>query len=172
MSLTTALASIFESIGTDTNSLTKTVQGTKRYHGFTDRTSAVMSYDSASRSFSITQTGGVKYWFEGVEITASANITIQHSATANNYYVYFQDNSGILSVTTTAWDILLHVPVCLIYYDGSKGLALEERHGRDRDRANHRYLHETHGTQYVSGLDISDYILESSLSNIFICNNA
>ena len=122
-------------------------------------------YDSATRSFSITQTGGVKYWFEGVEIIANETLTIQHSTFVNNYFIYFQDNSGVLSVSTSPWDLLIHVPVCLIYYDGTKGIAWEERHGSDRDRNNHRYLHETHGTQYISGLTISDYTLESSLAN-------
>ena len=165
MSLVDSLSLAFTNIGNDTKSLNKKYIGTKRLHGFADRTSAVMSYDSATRSFSITQTGGVKYWFEGVEIIANSTLTIQHSESANNYFVYFQDNSGVLSVSNSAWDLLVHVPVCLIYYDGTKGLAWEERHGNDRDRNNHRYLHETHGTQYISGLSIADYTLESSLVN-------
>lgn len=165
MSLIDSLSLTFTSIGDDTKSLNKKYSGTKRLHGFADRTSADMSYDSATRSFSITQTGGVKYWFEGVEIIANSTLTIQHSESANNYFVYFQDNSGVLSVTTTPWDLLVHVPVCLVYYDGTKGIAWEERHGNDRDRNNHRYLHETHGTQYISGLNITDYTLESSLAN-------
>ena len=165
MSLVDSLSLAFTNIGNDTKSLNKKYIGTKRLHGFADRTSADMSYDSATRSFSITQTGGVKYWFEGVEIIANSTLTIQHPAAANNYFVYFQDNSGVLSVSNSAWDLLVHVPVCLIYYDGTKGLAWEERHGNDRDRNNHRYLHETHGTQYISGLSIADYTLESSLVN-------
>src|SRR5574343_623571 len=165
MSLIDSLSLTFANIGNDTKSLNKKYSGTKRLHGFADRTSAIMSYDSATRSFSITQTGGVKYWFEGVEITANSTLTIQHSQFVNNYYIYFQDDSGVLSVTTTPWDLLVHVPVCLVYYDGTKGLAWEERHGNDRDRNNHRYLHETHGTQYISGLNITDYTLESSLAN-------
>ena len=165
MSLIDFLSLTFANIGNDTKSLNKKYSGTKRLHGFADRTSADMSYDSATRSFSITQTGGVKYWFEGVEIIANETLTIQHSQFVNNYYIYFQDDSGVLSVSTTPWDLLVHVPVCLIYYDGTKGIAWEERHGNDRDRNNHRYLHETHGTQYISGLNITDYTLESSLAN-------
>jgi hypothetical protein len=165
MSLIDFLSLTFANIGNDTKSLNKKYSGTKRLHGFADRTSAIMSYDSATRSFSITQTGGVKYWFEGVEIIANETLTIQHSQFVNNYFIYFQDDSGVLSVTTTPWDLLVHVPVCLVYYDGTKGIAWEERHGNDRDRNNHRYLHETHGTQYISGLNITDYTLESSLAN-------
>lgn len=134
-------------------------------HGFPDRTSATMTYDQATRTLTLSQTGGLVYWFKGRKVVGSATMSLQHAATRGTYFYMFDDASGTLEVSTTSWVLDQHVPACFVYWDGSKGLACEERHGHQRNIPLHVYLHTTIGTKLVSGLVISSFVLESGVSN-------
>lgn len=122
-----------------------------------------LSYDSTTRQITLTQTGGVIYWYKGQKVTLTSPVTsTAHSATAGAYYISFDDALGTLNVSGTAWSLTEKVPVCEIYFDGTSGAAWDERHGANRNLMVHSYLHNTQGTRYASGGVLSGYTLEGS----------
>lgn len=134
-------------------------------HGFPNRTDSTMVYTPATRTLVLTQAGGVIFYFNGKKITGPASISLQHSATEASYFFLFDDTSGTLKVQTSPWDLEVQAPVCYVYWDGTKGIAWEERHGHMRNLPLHKYLHTTQGTKLVSGMAISGYSLEDGTAD-------
>lgn len=119
--------------------------------GFQNRTDSVVTMNSgnlqiapASSSFSF-WTGGTKYTKSTTESVAITNDNILS-------YVYY-DTTGVLTASTTSWDILSNtVPVHMVYRYGSLYKRYEERHSYIRNRTWHEWAHNTVGTRYRSGL--------------------
>lgn len=121
-----------------------------------------LTYDTATRTVTLSQTGGVIYWFKGHKVTGGASITYQHATGANQYFIYFDDTTAALKVSNTTWNLTEAVPVALVYWDGSKGTAWDERHTAQRDPMMHAYLHNTAGTRWGSGGVLSSYTVEGT----------
>jgi hypothetical protein len=129
-------------------------------HGYPDRVSSTMAYNSVTRTLTLSQIGGVVYWYKGKKVVAPEVITLQHAESEGAYYYMFDDASGVLKVKTTSWNLDDNIPTCYVFWIGTDGLAWEERHGHQRNIAIHKYLHATQGTKLVSGLLMSGYTLE------------
>lgn len=131
--------------------------------GWVDRTKTTLSYDSASRTVTLTAgSSGARFYSGAVEFDLTANQvkTAVHANTVGTHFFYF-NGSTTFTTGMTPWDIRgTGVPVAVVYWNGSDGILLEERHGITMDGATHAYLHETHGTQVVSGFAMSGYTAE------------
>ena len=140
--------------------------GATAYHGFPNRTDSVLTYNRSTRTVAVAQAGGVVFWFKGRRIVGAPTISAQHPATAGSYW-YVMNSDGTVSIQTTAWDLDNQVPLCEVFWDGSKGIAWEERHGHSRNIAFHRYLHNTLGTMRISVTDLqmSGYTLHEGTSD-------
>ena len=120
-----------------------------------------LAYDTATRQITLTQTGGVVYWFKGQKVTvASPIVSAAHSATAGAYYIYFDSTTGLPTISASVWNMQTMIPIAEVYYDGTKGVAWDERHAAQRDPAMHFYLHSTQGAKWSAGGLISGYTLE------------
>lgn len=140
--------------------------GATAYHGFPNRTDSALTYNRATRTVSVVQTGGVVFWFKGRKIVGSPSISAQHPATPGSYW-FVMNSDGTVSVQTSAWNLDEQVPLCEVYWDGTKGIAWEERHGHTRNIAMHRYLHTTFGTMRtsVTDLQMSGYTLHDGAND-------
>lgn len=129
-------------------------------HGWPDRVSSTMTYDPATRTLTLSQPGGITYWYKGRKVVGAEVISLQHPVEKGQYYFRFDDASGTLVLSTTGWNLDEHILTCYVYWSGTDGLAWEERHGYQRNIALHKYLHNTQGTKLISGMLMSGYTLE------------
>ena len=76
------------------------------------------------------------------------------------------DNIGTLSASRTVWSLQdTKVPVAIVAWNSTltpKYLVQEERHSCLIDRRQHLYLHQTRGTQYVTGGEITGYTIATN----------
>jgi len=97
---------------------------------------------------------GQKYTFSG---PATATLPGGGAAAANRYYIYINNNTDAsLLVSTSVWDREAgQLPIAFIDWDVSNGFSKywmgEERHTMLIDTRMHKYLHNTRGTQFISG---------------------
>lgn len=121
-----------------------------------------LTYNETTRTVTITPTGasfdifcaGTKYTKIGVQ-------SIVHSAVGAAQFVYYNE-SGILTTSTTPWDLLKHAPVMFIFQDvvNSRRIPFEERHHAGRDVYWHRNQHAAEGTKATgSGFQVTGYTL-------------
>lgn len=119
----------------------------KNKTGISNR-SATLSY--ASGVFSIS---AVAYdvWVGGVKYAKSTEQTVAIANDRTLYYVYF-NTSGVLTASTSAWDITgNNAPVAVVYRLSASVAAIgDERHTEIRDKQLHAYLHYTIGCRYDS----------------------
>jgi len=114
--------------------------------GFIDKT-AVLSFNNGTREFTIT--GSHDIYINGIKYTKPTT-TITITNTIGTHYIYY-NSSGVLSFSNAFPGF--YVPlVAIIYWDGTKGVLAEERHGINMPGSVHEYLHETVGARYISGL--------------------
>lgn len=124
---------------------------TKEPTGMLDRSESTISFDNATRTFSITPTGEkFTYFIRGERFDISTTNTVQITDTEGLWYIYY-NSSGALVASQTAWDFELpQVFVAIIYWDSTNKKQIifgEERHGLVMDWATHKRLHEVTGSQ-------------------------
>jgi len=130
--------------------------------GFPNRTDSKISFVNGSRIFTIQPNSPAtqfSVYQRGVEFIKTAAEIVTLPTTTGLYYISY-DVSGVLNYSTTHYDLSSQAPVSLIYWNNTAGYATlfgEERHGLVMDWATHSYLHNTRGTQYVSGLAAGNY---------------
>jgi hypothetical protein len=135
-------------------------------YGFLNQTETTLTFDGTS----IVTLSGVSwsYYRAGIKYTISGAKTINLAPIVDNtkYYVYIDATDGTLSSSTTVWTLNdSKVPVCIVAWNSAlnpKFLLQEERHSCLIDRRAHLYLHNTRGTQYVSGATISGYTITTT----------
>jgi hypothetical protein len=124
--------------------------GARDLSGFPNLSDSSLAMDG--NDLEISPTGSsFTVWENGVsyDFTATQSVTI--TADDDLTFVYF--SGGVLSKSTTAWDITATTaPVCLVYKEGSNYIIFEERHGHNRDRNWHEWAHSTVGTSWDYGL--------------------
>ena len=130
-------------------------------NGFEDRTQTTITYDEGTRTFTITPTGAsYTIWSNGTKYVKTGSISLQHDATEGNKHYYF-DSSGTLTVSNTFGSdvILRYCYIAGLYWDATNskliGGVLNEQHGCEMPAEVHKYLHETNGTKFVSGLSLT-----------------
>ena len=137
-------------------------------NGFIDRLDCTIS--TSGNVFSISPTGSsYQVYIQGVKFTKNATetFTIPSGVTGPNY-VHFNITTGDLDNKTTPFNFSTDIPVAYIVWNSTSQSVIyfgDERHGIHMDKATHLYLHNTQGTQYISGLSISNYVLDGNGSS-------
>ena len=132
--------------------------------GFLNQTETTLSFTpnspAGSGTFTLGSVGATwSYYRNGEKFTITGDKTVQlnggASAPAGRYYIYIDSDDGTLIESTTSWSLSgSNVLVAYVDWDPSNNptyLLGEERHTMLIDRRMHIYLHETRGTQFVSG---------------------
>jgi hypothetical protein len=127
--------------------------------GHSDRAESTISFDNASRTFTIAPTGSTyEVWCAGTKYDLTTqSVTIPN--TTGLYYIYF-DTVGVLHYKTTYFDWATEVPTSYIYWNQATAKAeffADERHGIVLDWATHEYLHRTRGAAMASGFSLGSY---------------
>jgi hypothetical protein len=127
--------------------------------GFVDRTSSTISFNDATRTFSLAPTGAnftIYYKGKAVLISAAQTVTIANSAGSHwIHWDYSQNRLVDLGANPNIKDNLL---VAYIYWDVTTSYAMffsDERHSVARDLNWHYYQHTTNGAIWKSGGDAS-----------------
>lgn len=129
--------------------------------GFVDRTKSTMSFNEATRTFTITPIGSFSYYIRGKKFTKSAAESIVINDVSGSWFIYYNE-IGALAVSQSPWDLSKVAPICEVLWNASVKRAImvaEERHGCIMDDTTHFYLHSTRGTQYINGLIAGNYTL-------------
>ena len=133
-------------------------QVTGEPHGFPSRTDNTISFDNASREFTIAPTGAsFKVWASGTEYTISTAQTFAIPDTTGLYYIFFDGEFGY---QTSYFDWPTQAPTSYIYWNQTTQKAeffADERHGITLDWANHEYLHRTRGAALANGFALGSY---------------
>lgn len=133
--------------------------------GFPTRADSTISFDEGTYTFTIAPTGTeFTFWIKGTEYTKTAAENITIANTEGMHYIYF-DASGTLQEATIFSESLLsdYAYICAMYWDATNGVGVyvaDERHGLTMDSQTHLHLHETFGTQFITGLALSGVIAD------------
>lgn len=126
-----------------------------------------LTYNETTRTVTITPTASdFDIYVSSERYTFTGAQSIVHSATGASHFIYF-DASGVLTTSTSPWDLLLHVPVCFVFQDVTNGrrIPFDERHHAGRDLYWHRNQHAAEGTKVTSGFAASGYTLSNGASD-------
>ncbi len=144
------------------------------FNGVEDPSLIAITYDAATRIFSVTYSTGAAWTVGGVRYTHAAGtvLTTLHANTTGSYYLYY-NSSGVLTVANSIWNLLTDAPLASIYYNaanngGAADAVLQyEIHSGNKGMANatHKYLHDTRGTQLLTGGVATGYALNSATAN-------
>lgn len=131
------------------------IDSKKPYHGI--ETHGSLTFDDGTHVFTI-GAGNNKYWYKGTVYETASAITCDLdnfiTITANTlYFVYFDDETGTLIASESAWNLKEHCPVSVIYWNGTSGAVGDETHNHTRDIDWHTNAHLTIGSRYYSGLE-------------------
>jgi len=123
-----------------------------------------LSFVNGTRTFSITPTGAnFTYYNNGKLVTKTAeNIVI--SNVSGTHFIYYVKSTDVLTESTVAWDLELHIPVATVYWNtvDNHGYMSEERHGFVMDWATHKVMHQGIRTRYISGFGLSGYVINDT----------
>lgn len=124
---------------------------TKEPTGILNRFESQISFDNATRTFTITPVGeSFTYFIRGEQFDVTNTRTAQITDTEGIWFFHF-DNTGTLIATQTEWDF--EEPqafVAIVYWDATNKKQIifgEERHGLVMDWATHKRFHEVVGTE-------------------------
>ena len=131
-------------------------------NGFLNQDETTLSFNDTTGVFTLGDAGsGWSYYLAGKKYTFSGNSTATlpggGGAADDRYFIYINNTTdGSLVVSTSVWDRESgQLPVAFIDWESgntsSKYWVGEERHTMLIDTRMHRYLHNTRGTQFVSG---------------------
>jgi len=132
--------------------------------GFATRSTSTLSFNNATRQFTIAPTGAsFDVYIKGNKYTkTSTSLTIP--AVSGNHYIYFT-SAGVLTSTTVLSDSLFsdNALVSIIYWNttqNARSYFAEERHGLVMDGATHGYLHTVFGARYLTGLALQGFVVD------------
>jgi hypothetical protein len=125
-----------------------------------------IAYSPSTRTLGISYGAGAAVWVDGTKVDKSgAETSLAHANISRKYYFYYT-YGGVLTVSSTPWDLLAVAPLAVVYYNATLASAVifDERHSATvgLDEGTHKYLHDTQGTQLLGGFGISGYTLNSS----------
>lgn len=123
--------------------------GAESMHGVS--TPGSLSWSDATRTLTVT---GLSYYFLGTPVT-NVSTSVQITNTAGQWFISFDSSSGLLSATQSSWNIFNQVPVATVWWNGSAGAVISERHSHLRSLPFHAWAHNSVGTRYGSGLDMT-----------------
>jgi len=130
-------------------------------NGFEDNSQAILSFDAATRTLTVTPVGTEFYiWSNGVRYAITTPRSIQFPDTEGLHYLYFDDDADLAHSATFVDDIIgRYAFIASIYWDAVNKQAVPspfcETHGAIMSSVEHRYLHYTVGTEYAFGLAVT-----------------
>lgn len=134
--------------------------------GFVNRTDSLISFNDATRTFTIQPAisgGSYLIYAEGVKVVKSNIETVViGSGTALNYIHFDTTPPYALHTKTTGFNFDTDIPIAFIHWNSDINQSTffgEERHGIRMDSITHKWIHNTFGVQYISGLSIGGYTL-------------
>ena len=128
--------------------------------GFLDPTEANITFVNATRTLIIAPTGATfRLFMYGVQYDKTTE-SVAITDTEGLWYVYYDANQ-VLTATQVEWDLELHAPVALIYWDAANNQQIYfgwELHGLTMPAHTHRELHYAFHAQYDKdgGLAVTD----------------
>jgi hypothetical protein len=133
-------------------------------HGFVNQTDSVISFANGTRTFTIAPAvTEYEYFYQGDRVTKTAADNVQlPTDTSGIWFVYF-DASAVLQAKQTLWVEPTDLFVAVVYWNSTTqvGFLAEERHTVGMPWRTHVYLHQAFGTQYLNGLTIGGYTLDT-----------
>jgi len=128
--------------------------------GFVQPAAQTIAYNETSRLFTVTPVSTEWSYYivsEKYTVTATRTITI---ANTNGWHYVYMDTNTLLNETTTMTDNLLksYLWIASVYLNTTDGNAVAQRnnmHGMNMAWETHRYILDTLGASYSSGLAIS-----------------
>lgn len=120
------------------------------WHGVVSRTTVSPLPTSNAGTFTLyCATTALQYYYKGKLVTVSSNKNVSCPDLTLKYFIYFADDTGTLSASTTFPDLFNNVLVATT----TRGRIYDERHNHVRNIQNHIDTHEGIGTRYITGLD-------------------
>lgn len=130
--------------------------------GHTDKTQSLISFNNASRTFSISPVAAsFEIWTKGVQRTITDTRTVTLPDLTGLYYIYF-DTAGELQYRTSFFDWPNDCMTAYVYWNDDTKTAsfvADERHGITLDWQTHEYLHRTRGAAIANGFNAGNYVL-------------
>ena len=145
----------------DITNIEDTLAATGEPMGHEDKDQSTISFDSTSRTFTITPVAAnFEVWVRGTKHTYTTAQTVTIPNTSGIYYIYFDSNGLGAQTDYFIWDE--QAPTALVYYNAVTGLApyfADERHGTTLDWQTHEYLHRTRGAVIANGFSVGNYTI-------------
>jgi len=130
--------------------------------GHSNRSESVMSFDNATRTFTIAPIGeSFRVWVRGKRFIINSPRQVQVPDVTDLYYIYFDENGDLL-YKTQFFTFDSEALTSYVYWDADDNKCsyfAEERHGIVLDWQTHEYLHRTRGASIANGFDISNYTI-------------
>ena len=130
-------------------------------HGIGD-VATTISFDDSTHVFTITGTNW-HYYYKGEYVEIASSVTVDLDTVGSfptqgdSYFIYFADNTGTLTASTSVWDLFEHCPVALVTWNSpigtGNGALFNERHAAKRNVIWHRWAHSTVNTRYLTGFE-------------------
>lgn len=136
--------------------------------GFPNRTDSAISFNDATRTFTIAPVAGsFDIFLKSRKLTISDPLSIQIPDVEGIHYFYFDSTTKQLTTTHTfSSDIFrIHGVTALLYWQPAAAKAIyfaDERHGIVMDGATHAHFHLSIGAQYRFGLNISGLVVDGT----------
>lgn len=138
------------------------LEGRKVKHGFVRDHTVIPSFDNTTHVFTLTPTTHFEYYYLGNEVIVNAAKTVDldtYTLSTGLWYITFDDTSGNLVASKTAWNMYTQVPIATIFWNSSAGAVGDEMHLDTRDVNWHYWAHRTIGARYYSGFAMTDPIV-------------
>lgn len=136
--------------------------------GFSNNTDSKISFNASTREFTIEPVStSFSYYCLGTKYTKSVPETISIPNTDGVHYFYY--NGATLTTATTSWSIDSNVPISYVYWDTTLSnywFLAEERHLATMSKSVHKYLHQTVGARYASGLTLTGTTTGDGTNNL------
>lgn len=140
-----------------------------KMNGFEDRSASTISWDNATRTFTITPNSTDYYWMQGVRYSYDSAKSVQIDDSSGIHWIYFNGATltAIQDPTHSQEDDLL-TEYCLVgavYWnatDGDTVLLADERHGVVLSPETHHWLHDNIGAKFRDGAALSEYTLNTA----------
>lgn len=150
----------------ETTGMTSVFSDLPRHRGINDKAKFAVTYSTATRRFTVTYSDGAGFMASGLYFkkAVGSESPAAHANTLGKYYLYF-NQTGVLTVSTTIWDVELHCPLAAVYYrpTGPVSWLFEDRHPLAGMTALvHKAHHIADGLKHGSGMDVTGYVLNTA----------
>lgn len=139
--------------------------------GFENRTDSDISFNNASRTFTIEPAvDEFNTWHGGTKIIHDSALTSQIADQEGMWFFYIDTNGDLQNTDTFTNDLITNgnAIVAMVYWDATNkeivGLG-DERHGIAMDGVTHSYLHNTFGARWSSGGSFGDITADGAGSS-------